>query len=497
MPEMTENVAIKSFLESRLITQDEILFCSKNDWFTIDTQNNQDWSESEVKQNEFWESIEKLKLLFESTPQDFKIPSIYDFSFIHFPAVQIVKTCIVSPKELLSELSDSCLFAIFYKAIFYGEVQIVGSEFKIDLDFRESVFNHNFSLISCKTKGIDFSNATFKKHTNIRKSNLEGGVKFNKSTFHDNFTLEEIHFQDHVNLTINSVKKCIFNDLKFEKIASFGGAVFADSVSINSCIFQGFTDFTKTGFKKQVFFINVYFHDVNFIDTIFLSNVGFIFLKADSFIMRNPIIKHIKINNSFIKDSDIDRFFSIANTQNKDQPSPLTKKNISDRQTARILKNLYDNQKNIPESNRLFSIEQDYFIDEIKNKNILESNKLSTLITLYLNKYISYFGTDWMRPLLVMFIFSFLATFFYIVCSTPDDLLKAKIFLDTNNTKDKTDLLLWNISGFAIGLVLYSSYHYKKIRLFALAFIGYILILCFSSEARDISNDISKLINPL
>jgi uncharacterized protein YjbI with pentapeptide repeats len=380
----------------------------------LDEEGKQDWSSSNEDQIAFWESIKKVKDFFENMPQNFQTPAIYDFSFIQFPQVLINDGCIISPNELLSEFSDNCLFAIFYKATFYGDIIIGNSKFKIDLDFRECLFKDSFSLVNCKIKGIDFSNATFEKKTSIKKSIFESGTKFNNAIFHDDITLEELHFKDHVNLTITSIKKSIFNDLTFEKIASFGGALFSDSVSFKDCNFNDFTDFTETSFNEQAFFSRVFFHDVYFIGTIFLSNTTFIFLKADYFIMRNPIIKNLKINNSFIKNSDIDRLFSTSKTQDKHKLVSLSKKHISDRQTARFLKNLYDNQKNIPNSNQLFAIEQDYFIDEINRKNILDANKIPTLATLYLNKWVSNFGTDWIRSLLLLFMLSYLFMRLYI-----------------------------------------------------------------------------------
>lgn len=61
MPEATENLAIKTLLEDNIITQDEydILFCSKDDWFSVDNEGKQDWSISSDKLDEFWKSIKK------------------------------------------------------------------------------------------------------------------------------------------------------------------------------------------------------------------------------------------------------------------------------------------------------------------------------------------------------------------------------------------------------------------------------------------------------
>jgi len=486
------NETIKKLLNDGKITQEEydILFFSKQDWFVFDEEGKQDWSSSNTKQIAFWKSIKKVKYFFDNTPQNFKKPPIYDFSFIKFPPVLIHNSCIVTPNELFSEFSDHCLSASFYKAIFYGEINIFKSEFKIDLDFRECLFKDSFSLVTCKIKGIDFSNATFNKKTSIKKSIFVSGAKFNNVIFYNDITFEESHFKDHVNLTITSAKKSIFNDLTFEKIASFGGAIFSDSVSFKYCNFNSFTDFTKTGFNKQAFFSNVFFHDVHFIETFFLTNVTFIFLKADYFIMRNPIIKNLKINNSFIKNSDIDRLFSTSKTQNKHKLVSLSKQHISDRQTARFLKNLYDNQKNIPNSNQLFAIEQDYFIDEINRENILDTNKIPKLATLYLNKWVSNFGTDWVRPLLVIFIFGFISSFFYNIIPLPE---KTDITLFSTCT----NVLWWSTGGFLFSILLYISYQAKEWWLLTIFILSYIVLLISIPEARSLTNDISKLINPL
>lgn len=501
------NQVIKKLLDDDKITQNEydILFEDKSNWYRVEKDENQNWSISHEKQIQFWEAIGKVKEFFENMPNVYHMPAFYDFSFILFPEMLINDGCVVSPSRLLSEFSDTCLYAIFYKAIFYGKVTITNSKFKIDLDFRECEFKNVFSFVGNETKSIDFSNAIFEKKIEMRQSIFNSGVKFNKANFHNDIKFEDLHFQDNVNFSIQSGKESSFNDLICEKKASFGGAFFVGSVSFKNCEFNNFTDFTKTTFNEQVFMSNIYFYNVYFLETKFLSSVAFLFSRAEVFAMSRVIIRKITLKNTFFKDADIVDLFILHPSKKENlELTTLSKENIEDRETARTLKLIFDERGNIQDSNKLFKIEQEFYLQNLGKKDSKEPNRLQTQIVLFINRLVSNFGTDWLRALLSIIMFSYLAMGVYIIFDYHQLILSNK---NDNTIKHFIDIkyqlyviFLIFASFMAYGLTYVKYEESKKFIVLLILFILACFISAFFVTEREglyFHNYIVQLINPV
>ena len=168
----------------------------------------------------------------------------------------------------------------------------------------------------------------------------------------------------------------------------------------------------------------------------------------------------------------------------------LDKDNFENRESIRLIKAHFEKQNNIRESNKYFTIEQEKYLEDLDLNNSLEPNKNHTRFVLYLNKYISYFSTDWIRPLLVIFIFGFIASFFYNLIPLPE---KTNIVLFSNNS----NILWWSTGGFLFSILFYIIYLSKEWWLFIMLILVYIILLISIPETRSLTNDISKLINPL
>lgn len=94
----------------------------------------------------------------------------------------------------------------------------------------------------------------------------------------------------------------------------------------------------------------------------------------------------------------------------------LTEKHIQSKETARIIKAHFDKQNNITESNIYYPIEMEKYRKEILYEDInpfmnffLNKNYFVTTIS----KYVSNFGTDWIRVLLWIIIFSITILIFH------------------------------------------------------------------------------------
>ena len=277
------------------------------------------------------------------------------------------------------------------------------------------------------------------------------------------------------------------------------GHDYAEATDFSHCIFYGIANFSHTSFSNEVIFNNTKFikkadfsessfeGDVYFNGAVFQSEVTFENSECKGiFDFSNVSFRFLLLDKSDFPHASYLRLYGWDNDKYEDIGGMyLSEKNFASQETIRIIKAYFEKQNNIIESNKYFAIEQEKYTKILKvYKN--KPHRVPTLTTLCLNKWVSNFGTDWIRPLFVMFIFGFFASFFYIVFSNNQTIL--------NSSKD---ILLWTGGGFFISIVIYLLYHYKEWKLLTLAIVSYIGLLYFSQDFRLISNDISKLVNPL
>jgi uncharacterized protein YjbI with pentapeptide repeats len=309
----------------------------------------------------------------------------------------------------------------------------------------------NLENISIKNKFYLNVSSSNKKNINIVKLSIknvtfEENVKFINCRFNNIVSIENVDFQ----------KRVDFSDSYFDTITH-------NKITFKGINFSDLTYFTKTKFFKEVVFEKVtLFDNVSFQEATFESSIKF----KKITIKKDIDFTDIKINN-----------YSDA---------PLDKK------TARLIKASLNKQNNITEANNYFKYEQESYYKKLKNPNHKEVNKAATKFVLCLNKYVSSFATDWIRPILVIFIFGFFASLIYIWISndpTPE-LFKIKDLT-------KKDMSFYMIGGGIWSLFVYYFYHKKCWKLFFIFILFYILSLFFLPYFSSLSNDISKLINPM
>jgi uncharacterized protein YjbI with pentapeptide repeats len=323
-------------------------------------------------------------------------------------------------------------------------------------------------------KTISFLNSIFYGSVHFGNHTIPNRLNFNKVIFKENAYLKDTIFLDNVSFNYTS-----FNDFVY-----FNKSTFVMSVSFRKSIFEKNAYFSKTTFQQDCnFYKTIFQNELNIKEAKIHKKANFWGAKFEKLADFSECSFH-KINFINIKLNDAN-FLHLSSLVN-DVKVLLNKDNFENRESARLIKAHFEKQNNITEANKYFQIEQDLYIDELKDKESIEPNKLATKFVLYLNKFVSNFGTDWIRPLLVMFIFGFFASFFYIVFSSTPTIL--------NTSKD---ILFWTGGGFAVSIVIYLLYHYKEWKFLTFTVISYIGLLYFSQDFRLISNDISKLVNPL
>lgn len=233
--------------------------------------------------------------------------------------------------------------------------------------------------------------------------------------------LRYIHFPplSFKNFSMEVTKYIKFNHAQFYGKANFSPVTFHNLAVFNNCIFHSIADFGFATFKKESTFFNTIFKDEAYLAGIKFyhdSNFGKAEFRTIATFQNSLFDKLFDLQNTKITTLDlVNARFDNTNllgisAYNKEHPKGkiLTKANFANKETARLIKAHLEMQNNITESNKYFTLEQELYLAELKDPNSTEPNRWQTMITLTLNKYVSNFGTDWLRSLLSLIIMGYL-----------------------------------------------------------------------------------------
>ncbi|MDP2849731.1 MAG: pentapeptide repeat-containing protein [Sulfuricurvum sp.] len=324
---------------------------------------------------------------------------------------------------------------IFSKCIFEGASYFAGIRLGANSQFFKTIFNGE----------VDFSHAIFTGYVNFNEASFAGEVFFYQSTFNGNVDFNQATFKDDVD----------FSETQFDHQASFKKTIFC-----NYANFEGAT------FAKK-------------------------------FSLYNAKIKKFNLLNTFFDDTNLLNISAYNN--DLENGKVLTKDNFVNKETARLIKGHLDSHNNITESNKYFALEQELYFDELKDPNSTEPNRWQTITTLFLNKYVSHFGTDWLRSLIVLILFGYIVMIGYMAFDhigwLVDDKDKSVIHF---NLYQYLPLTLTMISGWGF---LYRYTFTKDIYLILIA-IPFIVLAFFIADAnnleiRTFTNYIVQITNPI
>ncbi len=435
-----KNKTIKKLLDEQIITQEqfEILFEAKDTWYT-DHNGKQNWNTSEDKIAFFYETFEYILNLFD-------VENITDLSYIHFPPFEFQKHIIVTSQGIN-----------FQKAIFYGIADFTKIVFSGHADFWQSTFNDEALFV----KSVFTSKARFVRTTFCTKSN------FSMSEFLSIADFREAVFQS------NS----IFHDAIFRKKTNFKGVVFRNNAN-----------FRNTNFSDIAYFRNVKFS--NLAD---FSSCGF----AQKLILRDSKIGILKLDDIEVENPN----FLNMSAYHEECPNGkiLTKVNFANKETVRLIKAHLEMQNNITESNKYFALEQELYLDELLKPISTEPNKWQTIITLFLNQYVSHFGTDWLRSLMVLIITGYIVIMGYMgldafgyLENDKDNSIK-HFAIDTYWAYSLLMIIGW---GFIYNYTLSKN---KYMVMAGLSLIGWIFFIAniYNLEPRAFTNYIVQITNPI
>lgn len=276
---------------------------------------------------------------------------------------------------------------IFENCIFEGKSKYIKSKSTLYSDCRFDIYRHyNITEIKEVVEDLQFYNCTFKKiickgiyfkEQIFKNNNLYENLQFEELSFthcefdkkflitynklKDNNTFFEIKkldltdsiFHSKVEMKeINFSKISIFNNTTFGKLADFYNSTFAKSIN-----------FEKTTFKDISVFTNVTFKD----------DVDFKYATFGKLALFKEVIfeKRLNLEDTIIKEEI--NFLKIKTKDNK----KLGSGNIANRETARIIKDSFEQQNNIIEANKFYALEMKEREKELekdvrKGKNIFE-----------------------------------------------------------------------------------------------------------------------------
>lgn len=295
-----------------------ILHCDKNNWYADDNE------------ERIWNNKEYIKLFWK------KIKNIMETSELAYCFKSIIFPKFVKKSLAISDLEGTFYFneqsfdknVYFRDCIFLDDVYFESTNFKKILQFDG---NTKFE------KSLDFSKATFFQGVFI---NIKNEYEI-KKLFLDHATFEsllEIKNQKvkSINLYNSRFKKFVdFENTHFYKVL-FKNTVFENKVSYRDTKFKEAIDFSYVTFKDNVIFNDAsFFKELSIKDCIFEMSVSFLGIKHD--------------NNLKLKD----------------------------RETARKIKDSFEQQNNIIEANKFYALEmkereKELNEDRKKGKNIFE-----------------------------------------------------------------------------------------------------------------------------
>lgn len=472
----------------------------KQSWYTKDSFGNKIWKTELVQA--FWREIRNKKI----AKNDF------DFSNFIFPEFEEFESSIA--KEMGT--GDEKKYRLKKNWNFWPVDQDIA--FCSEANFRGAIFigKSNFVAVSFM-EGANFIEAIFHGPAKFNLSNFDNG-NFFRTYFHDGVFFNHANFQNGASFRDACFKKrCYIEYVTFRNIhgdTSFNGTSFEDVVSFNGTQFDNETYFSGTVFKNIAVFYGVTGNTLHF-DFIKIGQQSLLdFSMLDLKILKMTTVQNIsavirftdsKINDKFILNdtalgtSELNNFDISLCSEIIIKSSSFLKtmfNNINwgritedrfraSRDVYRQLKYVLEQQGNIIEANRFYSLEMKEYKKELEAKP-LSFDSWQDKVIFFMHEKVSNFSASWFLPILWFFDLGIFLTIF------------KKIHTKSFNPFSAWELFIPTliIFGWIIGKGL--SDLYKRLRYYQLDIIvpSFILILIFLLSVPNALNEFAKVINP-
>lgn len=460
---MSDNHTINKLLQNGEITQEEydILFVDKSTWYPILENGERNWDASKDNSEIFYKALKKtISILNQQDKIDLSRINFASFNFDYYEI-------------------DTNKGIYFDFAHFYHKANFKHAKFNNHAYFSHATFDH-FPIFSNAyftgeavfldalfMEKVYFSDTVFNGETLFSRAKLTNEASFQRTTFNDKVTFDSAAFNSEAHFK-NALfrNEANFRSVTFKKAATFENATFTLDAFFGNAKFVDEANLSRTKFKENLYAYKMQFTKLNLI-AIEFQNANLLGISA------------------------------------YDEPNPngkvLTKSNFDNKETARLIKSHFDAQHNITESNKYFALEQELYLDELKSPASTEPNKYQTITALYFNKYVSNFGTDWLRSLIILFIIGYIVMIGYM---TFDDIG----WLEADKDNYVKHFSMRNYSLYALLMITGGGfiYNYTLSKNKPRAMAGFILIgwvYCIAYihnlEIRAFTNYIVQITNPI
>lgn len=333
-----------------------ILHCEKDNWYFTDKDGNKNWDKSKKKINHFWNEIKKkLNRIWDANEYGYDYDAHVIYKSVIFPKFQKDTQLIDNFGDIASSGTNFYFRGILERRE-YGEMELLNSIIEIlDINFKECIF----------LDYADFSRYSFNKELSFYNCEFYNSVCFDKMFFKEGFRF----------INCKVCNNASFNRVKFNKLAAFENTTF-DKVTFSNAKFNDIVRFMNTKFLTKSNFAYVTFENLSiFRNSKFKGKLN----------LRDVILKHTP-NFLYIEINEINR------------------------ETARIIKDSFEQQNNIIEANRFYALEMQEREKEL-NQERKEGKNFLDWIIFKIHKHSSNHSQDWSLALFWIMIIGFISSY--------------------------------------------------------------------------------------
>ncbi len=316
---------------------------------------------------------------------------------------------------------SKCQFFGEWKHILYEKIKYLNCEFEdfiIDNISENKFIVEDNLLFNCGFKNIVCSGAIFKKRffkfNNINKYKTIEKVEFTHCEFEEDFILNITNNEDEKIAEYFNITSLNLEHSTFHKKVKIQFCNIKEKASFYNTKFKDLADFYRTKFN-EVNFERADFEDIAvFSEAEFYCDVDFKYVKfLKQSIFRDMVITgKLNLRNT-IFDADANFLDVTSKKRIKDdetkefigEPKVI---DVANRETARIIKNFYDNSNNIIEANKFYALEMQKRKEELTESYKINRKNRPEWLIFKLHSISSNHSQDWQLTLTWILFFSFL-----------------------------------------------------------------------------------------
>ncbi|WP_419673754.1 hypothetical protein ACN2C0_09165 [Aliarcobacter butzleri] len=266
--------------------------------------------------------------------------------------------------------------------VYREELNTIISE--LNVSFKNCKFLDNVKLSRYNfTKDLDFAKCEFFGNFNLDNTNVKGRITFSKSFFYKK-----------LDISLSSFSKLYINYSFIYEIKTTY-TIFKELSIFSNNIFYSDVYFEMNTFEKMAYFRNsIFLKKLNLRDTIFKENKSFLGI---SFKLDNDKLNQMDLSEKskkYVKSLEIEKEYFLG-----------------DRETARIIKDSFEEQNNIIEANKFYALEMKEREKELE-EDIRKGKNFFEWIVFKIHGLSSNHSQDGTLALFWIFIVGFIASYY-------------------------------------------------------------------------------------